>query len=123
MTEKQITPPTPVPGMDLRTWLAGCAFANPNVVTSADPETAAIQATQAVDALMRALKNKVPTNDSLKPPTSEKLEKLEGDLKQRKQDTIPAKKIFTGVTEDLKKASKTNVQAIKPQGRYSIYGG
>lgn len=50
--------------MDIRTWLAGCALANPELISeSTPPDEAARMATKVADALMLALKAPPPVPD------------------------------------------------------------
>lgn len=126
-------PPPLTPGLDLRTWLAGCAMANSNIVTSTDVVEATGQAIAAADALMSGLKNPMPTK--VAPPSPKQLQQWERELQQsaaasvgtpRTRDTVPDRRApvahFTEATRELRKASEANLQAVVPRspGRYSV---
>lgn len=106
-------PPTPVPGLDLRTWLAGCAVCNPNVVTSADPTIAASQAIEVADQMLLALKQpNVAT--SVAPPTEEALKRWDESVQkqnvQNEKVTSPA----------IKRKGSRKPSITKSPGRYSV---
>lgn len=115
-----IRPPSQFSGFDLRAWAATCVLANPNLVSSSDPEQAVIKALAIADALIGALKNRLP--GSIEPPSEAKLERWEKDIKSKQRDTIPARRRvrrtsgdhFSEATQSLRRASAANVQAVKP---------
>jgi hypothetical protein len=87
-------PPTPVPGLDLRTWLAGCAMCNPYVVTSPDPVIASKQAVDAADCLLTALKQPKVASE-IDPPSVETLKRWDAKFEKQKtaeKSTIPVVK-------------------------------
>lgn len=74
-----VRPPKAVDGMDLRTWLAGCALSNSNVIAGAVSHDEAIkQAMEFADKMMEAMKMPAsPKPSTLKPPSNQTMEKWE----------------------------------------------
>lgn len=111
-------PPTPVPGLDLRTWLAGCAVCNPNVVTSADPDIAASQAIEVADKLLMALKAPPPVSpENAAPPSEEAMKRWDESIK--KQSNRNEKVTSPAMKRKSTKASR-QTSPTKSPGRYSV---
>ncbi len=137
-----VRPPTPVNGLDLRTWLAGCALSNPNVVTSnVGPEDAMVQAISFADKMISAMKTPPrPQSGSMKAPSPAVMERWENNIKNeatrdklQKKPTVPAaplasrppretvsppafeaKASFEAATATLRRASNT-MRAVRPE--------
>lgn len=134
-----LRPPSGVQNLDLRTWLAGCALANPKLIGECEGEAAVKKALVVADEMLSALKNRSPSQESLRAPTETELkdreELIQNQVRARSNDskvTIPdmpkraqqtdqseIRKTFHTVTEELKRASQANIPAVKHAGFYS----
>jgi hypothetical protein len=135
-------PPTISPDFDLRTWLAGCALMNPLLVTSSDPGEATLQALAAADAMISGLRAaQVPNVETIKAPSEEQMKRwdermlTETNVRLRAAKTMNAQTVpltppqrteageaFASATQHLKKASQSNMAAVRP-GSYCVADG
>ncbi len=116
---RAIVPPTPVPGLNLRTWLAGCAMSNANVVNVSDPVQATKQALEVADKMLIALKVKVPSKKSMRAPTVKEMARLSQNIVDQK---LRDEKVTLPAMKRKKTASfeETLPDPNRPNGRYSV---
>lgn len=119
---RHATPPPAPPGFDIRTWLVGCALANPSLVTSTDPVVARSQAMTYADEVIRGMasQNASPTN--VEAPSPSQLADM--DRRQAEKNARKSTQLGRVTAREIKHPAKTTIADVgdvaEAPGRYSF---
>lgn len=88
-----VSPPPPPTGISMREWFAGLALGNPELMKDVPHSSRVATAVRIADELMKTLAtSKVPSRESLEPPTEKQLEVWEEKIKVDSQRTVSQRK-------------------------------
>lgn len=88
-----VSPPPPPQGISMREWFAGLALGNPELMKDVPAASQVATAIKIADELMKTLAaSKVPSRESLEPPTEKQLEVWEEKIKVDSQRTMSQRK-------------------------------
>lgn len=88
-----VSPPPPPTGISMREWFAGLALGNPELMKDVPAASRVATAVRIADELMKTLAtSKVPSRESLEPPTEKQLEVWEEKIKVDSQRTVSQRK-------------------------------
>lgn len=85
---RMASPPAPPAGVNMRAWFAGLALGNPELMKDVPAADRATEALRLADELLAALVSKVPTAESLAPPTEAEMKVWDNTIATQTHVTV-----------------------------------